>query len=56
MYTVTPKQWINDLPPVAQAKNWNNDTQPKHEEPNDFKRYSKTNFLNDYGDPAEGNT
>ena len=48
-----PKQWIYDLPPIAHAKIWINDRQPKHEEPKDFKIYSKINFFNEYGDPAE---
>ena len=47
-YTVTSKQWINDLPPITHAKLWNNYTQPKHDEPKDFKRYSKYDLLKEY--------
>ena len=40
-YTVTPKQWINDLPPIAQAKLWNNDIFNKTIDPSEFKYDSK---------------
>ena len=28
-YKITSKQWINDLPPISQAKLWNKDIQIK---------------------------
>ena len=54
-YTVTSKQWINDLPPITHAKLWNNNTQPKHDKPKDFKRYSKYDLLKQYEAQTENN-
>ena len=54
-YTVTTKQWINDLPPITHAKIWNNNTQPKHDEPKDFKRYSKMDLLKQYETQKDDN-
>ena len=47
-FPVTGKQWINDLPPILHAKLWNEDTQPRNNEPEEFKRYSKQYFLSKY--------
>ena len=47
-FPVTGKQWINDLPPISHAKLWNEDTQPRNNEPEEFKRYSKQYFLSNY--------
>ena len=44
-YKVTPKQWINDLPPIAQAKLWNNDILNKTIEPPEFISDSKAYYL-----------
>ena len=48
-YTLTPKQWINDLPPIAQAKLWNNDIFSKTIDPSEFKYDSKQYYLDKYG-------
>ena len=45
---VTPKQWINDLPPIAQAKLWNNDIFNKTIDPYEFKYNSKQYYLDEY--------
>ena len=54
-YTMTTKQWINDLPPITHAKIWNNNTQPKHDEPKYYKRYSKLDLLKQYETQKDDN-
>ena len=47
-YTLSPKQWINALPPISQAKLWNNHELDSSVEPSTFKTNSKLSFLEKY--------
>ena len=47
-YKITSKQWINDLPPISQAKLWNKDIQIKNNEIDYFKQQSKIHFIKRY--------
>ena len=47
-YRITTKLWINDLPPISQAKLWNNDLQIKNNKPDYFKFHSKVHFIECY--------
>ena len=46
--TLSTKQWINALPPISQAKLWNNHELDGSVEPNTFKTNSKLSFLEKY--------
>ena len=47
-YILSPKQWINALPPISQAKLWNNHGLDSSVEPSTFKTNSKLSFLEKY--------
>jgi hypothetical protein len=47
-YPFSEKQYVNNLPPIAQAKLWNNDNQDKDLEYVDFKRNCKEFYLQKY--------
>jgi hypothetical protein len=47
-YPFSEKQYVNNLPPIAQAKLWNKDNQDKDLEYSDFKRNCKEFYLQKY--------
>jgi hypothetical protein len=47
-YPFSNKQYVNNLPPIAQAKLWNNDKQDKEVEYESFKMFSKEFYLQKY--------
>jgi hypothetical protein len=47
-YPRSNKQYVNNLPPIAQAKLWNNDTQYKGSKYEEFKRDCKEFYLAKY--------
>ena len=47
-YPFSNKQYVNNLPPIAQAKLWNNDKQDKDVEYEIFKMFSKEFYLEKY--------
>ena len=47
-YPFSNKQYVNNLPPIAQAKLWNNDKQDKEVKYESFKMFSKEFYLQKY--------
>jgi len=47
-YKTSARQWINNLPPLSQAKLWNNDGNDKNVKPSAFKSASKKRYLANY--------
>ena len=47
-YTLSQKQYINDLPPIAQAKLWNHNEIAPGVEPVAFKSNSKFQYMIEY--------
>ena len=54
-YPVNPKQWVNDLSPIAQAKLWNNTSIDKSVEPATFKSNSKYSYMTQYDEEIRQN-
>ena len=48
LHPVTTKQWINNLPPVAQAKLWNRSKTDTNLKVSSYKYESKFNYINQY--------
>ena len=54
-YPLSQKQWINALPPIAQAKLWNKSELNKAVDPPYYKTQSKLMFLKQYHDEIHSN-
>ena len=52
-HAIGSRQFINNLPPIAQAKLWNSSKLLTYLEPDEFKTQSKEYYLQKYYDQAE---